>query len=117
MAESSALEMNEIIPLALNKHFMVNSSYGSKTNFVTLILQEKKEERNKERNKNHLCPESVSRDKQGKKRCSKIQSCYLLLKNERTSHITRRTRNINITEGVRKNKISESKKCSKEKQH
>lgn len=42
---------------------MVNSSYGSKTNSLTLILQEKK----KEEIKNRLCPARVSRDKQGKK--------------------------------------------------
>lgn len=28
MAQSSALEMKEIISLALNKHFMLQSSYG-----------------------------------------------------------------------------------------
>lgn len=38
MVESSALEMKEIISLALSKRFMVKSSYGCKTNSVTLIL-------------------------------------------------------------------------------
>lgn len=42
MVESSALEMKEIISLALNKYFMVKCSYGSKTKSVTLILQKKK---------------------------------------------------------------------------
>lgn len=42
MADSSALEIREIISLYLNKHFMVKGNYGSKANSVTLIILKKK---------------------------------------------------------------------------
>lgn len=70
------------------------SSYGSKSNSVTLILhlKQKKPPTNS--------PALVLRDKLEKKRCSK--RCPLHMKNEKTSYITRRTRSIHIMEGDQK---------------
>lgn len=72
------------------------SSYGSKSNSVTLILYLNK----KKPQQIHLPVALVLRDKLEKKRCSK--RCPLHMKNEKTSCITRRTRSINIMEGDQK---------------
>lgn len=61
MADSSALEIREIISLSLNKHFMVKGNYGSKANSVTLIILKKSK-------RIHLHPALVLRDKIEKKK-------------------------------------------------
>lgn len=65
MVESSALEMKEIISLALSKHFMVKSSYGSKTNSVTLILLKGKKKKKKKSPASCTCIERQNTKKKG----------------------------------------------------
>lgn len=56
MADSTALEIRELISLSLNKHFIVKGNYGSKANSVTLIILKKSK-------RIHLHPALVLRDK------------------------------------------------------
>lgn len=70
MADSSTLETKEITSLALNKYTMVISSYGSKSNSVTLILHLKKKKKRKNQ-QIHLPVALVLKDKLEKKKVLK----------------------------------------------
>lgn len=70
MARSSVLEMKEIISLALNKHFMLKSNYGSKANSVILIILFFKKKKERKNSSASCTPVLVFRDKTEKKRHS-----------------------------------------------